>query len=95
MAILRHIAPLSAFKVGLIAYGFLGLLLGALCTVVAFAGLPIHAHMPLAGRIGVFAILICPMLYGLIGGIAVAIGAMIYNLASSWVGGIEVEIASV
>lgn len=95
MAILKRIAPASAFKVGLVTYGILGLVLGALCTVIAFAGVQFapHAHLPFAGRVGIFAVILCPLVYGLIGGIGAVIGAAIYNLASDWVGGLEVEIA--
>ena len=48
--------------------------------------------MPFAGAMGLFAVILCPIVYGIIGGIAAVIGALIYNLASSWVGGLEVEI---
>ncbi len=94
MTVLKRIAPASAFKVGLVVYGILGLVLGALCTLIAVAGLQFapHAHMPFAGRIGVLAIVVCPIVYGLAGGIGAAIGAFIYNLASGWVGGIELDI---
>jgi hypothetical protein len=95
MAILKRIAPASAFKVGFVVYGLLGLLLGALCTAIALAGVQFapHAQLPFAGRVGVFAVILCPIIYGLIGGIGAAIGAVIYNLASGWVGGLEVDIA--
>jgi hypothetical protein len=48
--------------------------------------------MPFAGTIGLMAVILCPIVYGIIGGIAAVIGALIYNLASGWVGGVEVEI---
>jgi hypothetical protein len=38
------------------------------------------------------AVILCPIVYGAIGGIAAVIGALIYNLASNWVGGVEVKI---
>lgn len=93
MTVLKRIAPASAFKVGVIAYGFIGLLLGALCSVIAIAGVQFapHAYMPF-GRIGMFAVIVCPIIYGLIGGIGALVAAAIYNLASSWVGGLEVDI---
>ena len=94
MAILKRVAPGSAFKVGLVIYGFLGLILGAFCSVVAVAGwqfLP-HARLPFGPRIGMFAVILCPIIYGIIGGLGAAIGAAIYNLASGWVGGLEVDI---
>jgi hypothetical protein len=94
MTILKRIAPASAFKVGLVAYGFIGLILGALCTAIAFAGVHFapHARMPFAGRVGIFAVILCPIIYGAIGGIAAAIGAAIYNLASGLVGGVKADI---
>ena len=95
MAILKRIAPTSAFKVGFVTNGFLGLLLGAVCTAIALAGIQFapHAHLPFAGRVGIFAVIFCPIVYGLLGGIGAAIGAAIYNLASGWVGGLQVDIA--
>lgn len=92
MTVLKRIAPASAFKVGVIAYGFIGLLLGALCSVIAMAGVHFAPHTPFIGRIGMFAVIVCPIVYGLIGGIGALIAAAIYNLASSWVGGLEVDI---
>ena len=92
MAILKRIAPASAFKVGLVVYGLLGLVPGVFCSAVALAGIPFapHAHMPRA--FGLLAVIICPMVWGTIGGIVNAISALIYNLAAGWVGGLEVDI---
>ena len=95
MAIVRRIAPGSAFKVGLVVYAFLGLIVGVVCSLLVLTGAPFarQAHMPFVGTfVGLFAVILCPILYGIIGGVAAAIGAAIYNLASSWVGGLEVEI---
>ena len=95
MTVLKRIAPASAFKVGLIAYGLLGLILGAFCSLVALAGVHLapHAHMPFVSRVGVFAVILCPIVYGIFGGIGALIAAAIYNLASRWVGGLQIEIA--
>ena len=95
MTIVKRITPSSAFKVGLVVYGFLGLILGAFCTVMAIVGAPFlrEAHLPILGRfVGLFAVIICPILYGIIGGIGAVIAALIYNLAAGWVGGLEVDI---
>jgi hypothetical protein len=96
MTILKRISPASAFKVGFICYAFLGLVLGALCTLVALGAFPLAhaAHSMFLGKfVGVFAVLVCPIVYGLFGGVSALIGAFIYNLASGWVGGLEVEIS--
>jgi hypothetical protein len=44
------------------------------------------------GRLGVLAVVMCPIIYGILGGVGAVIGALIYNLAAKWVGGLEVEI---
>jgi len=94
MAIVRRIGPASAFKVGLVSYALLGLIAGVFCSLIALAGVSFapHAHLPFGGAIGLFAVILCPIVYGIIGGIAAVIGALIYNLASGWVGGLEVDI---
>jgi MFS superfamily sulfate permease-like transporter len=94
MAVLKRIAPASAFKVGLVSYAVLGLIAGVFCSLIALAGVSFapHAHMPFAPAIGLFAVIVCPIVYGAIGGILTAISALLYNLAASWVGGVEVEL---
>ncbi len=95
MAVLKHIGPGSAFKVGLVVYGFIGLIIGVLLSLIALVGAPFarQASMPLGGAfVGLFAVILCPILYGIFGGIIAAISALIYNLASGWVGGLEVEL---
>jgi hypothetical protein len=94
MAVLKRIGPASAFKIGLVSYAFLGLIAGIFCSLIALTGASFapYAHMPFAGTIGLMAVILCPIVYGIIGGIAAVIGALIYNLASGWVGGVEVEI---
>ncbi len=95
MAVIKRVAPGSAFKVGLLVYGFLGLIIGALCTLFAIFGSPFlsSSQLPIMGRfVGLFAILICPVIYGIIGGIAALIGALLFNLAAAWIGGLEVDI---
>lgn len=100
MATLKHIGPGSAFKVGMVTYAFLGLLVGicmALFSMVAGSLSSLGGGQAMGGRafgfgFGVGAIIIFPIAYGIIGGIAAAIGAAIYNLVAGWVGGLEVEI---
>jgi len=94
MTVLKRISPSSAFKVGLVAYGIVGLVLGVICSLIAAAGVTFapHARMPLLGRVGVFAVILCPIIYGIIGGVGAVIAAAIYDLAADWVGGLEVDI---
>ena len=94
MSVLKRVSPASAFKVGLVAYGIVGLILGAFCSLIAVAGRSFapHARMPFLHSVGVFAVILCPIVYGIIGGIAAVIAAGIYNLTADWVGGLEVDI---
>jgi hypothetical protein len=95
MALVKRIGPASAFKVGLVSYAIVGLIAGFFCSLIAVAGISFapHARMPFAGTIGLFAVIVCPIVYGIVGGIAAVIAALIYNLAARWVGGLEVEIS--
>jgi len=94
MAVLKRIGPVSAFKVGLVSYAILGLIAGVFCSLVAVTGAPFvpHAHLPFVRAVGLFAVILCPIVYGTIGGVATVIGALLYNLVSGWVGGVEVEL---
>ena len=100
MATVKRISPGSAFKVGLVVYAFLGLIVGVCMALVymmigslgsAVGNMGSGARMFGFG-LGLGWIIIAPILYGLIGGIGGAIGAAIYNLAAGWVGGLEVDI---
>jgi hypothetical protein len=101
MATIKRIGPGSAFKVGLVVYALLGLIVG-IC--MAFVSMMIGSLGNMAGvggpaakafgfGFGFGSIIIFPILYGIIGGIAGAIGAVIYNLAAGWMGGLEVDIS--
>jgi Transmembrane domain of unknown function (DUF3566) len=102
MALISRISPGSAFKVGLVLYAFLGLLLGILVALISLMAGSIASHLgqnappglsaaiSFAGGLG--AIIVMPICYGLVGGIAFAITAALYNFAAKFVGGLEVEI---
>ena len=95
MTTLKRIGPASAFKIGLVSHALVGLIAGIFCSLMVLTGPPFasHAHMPFASTIGAMAVIVCPIVYGIIGGIAAVIAALIYNLATHWVGGVEVEIS--
>jgi len=94
MAVVKHIGLFSALKVGFVVYAMLGLLAGLACSTIALAGIPFgpHAYMPFSGVFGLLPLILCPLFYGVIGAIATVLGALFYNLASGFVGGLEVDI---
>ena len=101
MATLKRVGPGSAFKVGLAVYALLGLVVGicmALFSMVAgsltgMAGADAPTAKMLGFGMGFGAIIIFPIMYGIVGGVGAALGALIYNLVAGWVGGLEVEIS--
>ena len=94
MTVVRHIGLFSAAKLGFVVYAVLGVLAGIVCSGFAFAGIPLglHAHMALKGIFGLLPLVLCPLFYGVIGGIVAFLGALIFNLASRWTGGLELEL---
>ena len=100
MAIVRRVEPGSAFKVGMLVYAIMGLVLGifvaGISTLVGNLA-PLGSSAPgaklLGAGMGIGSIVIFPILYGIIGGVFAAIGAALYNLVAGWVGGLEVDIS--
>jgi Transmembrane domain of unknown function (DUF3566) len=101
MATVKRVAPGSAFKIGLVMYAVLGLMLGILTAIISmvtgtlgsFGESAAPGAKLLGFGMGFGAIIFFPICYGIIGGIFAAIGAAIYNLVAGWVGGLEVDIS--
>jgi len=100
MATIKRIGPGSAFKVGLVVYAFLGLVIGvfvALFSMLAGSLVPsgngIVAPAAFGMGFGLASIIIFPILYGIIGAVVASIVALLYNLAAGVVGGVEVDIS--
>ena len=69
---------------------------GVLYSLIGLVCLPIFLLAAMfAPREAGFSIsfaVVLPVIYGLMGFVFTAIGCVVYNLVSSWVGGIEIEI---
>jgi hypothetical protein len=102
MAVIARISPGSAAKVGLVLYAVLGLILGILVALLSLMAGGIAAHLGqnappgLSYAFGVggglSAIIIMPIVYGIIGAVAFGLSALIYNVVAGWVGGIEIDL---
>ena len=99
MATVKRISPGSALKIGAVTYAFVGLVVG-LCTaafsmvVGPAAGLEggTFGARTIGFGLGASAIIVMPIAYAIVGALGGAIGAVLYNLAAGWVGGLEVDI---
>lgn len=92
--IIKRVGPLSCARLSGLLYAVFGLILGAIISLVAVAGgfaSDDHAAA-FGGFIGVAAVLVLPICYGLLGFVATLIAAWLYNVAAGVVGGIEVDI---
>lgn len=92
---IKRIGVLSLGKVFGILYALMGLIIGAIITLVSLFAAVAFSRYTTAGIGGMFfgigSVIILPILYGIMGCIAGMITAFLYNLIASWVGGVEVE----
>jgi hypothetical protein len=95
--VIRHIGVWSAARmyaaISAAAGLFFGLLLAALSVIGAGLGAPTDDTPTwLAPVFGMGAIVALPLFYGVMGLVAGAIGAVIYNLFAAAVGGLEIDV---
>jgi Transmembrane domain of unknown function (DUF3566) len=98
--VVRRIGPGSAFKVGLVLYAGIGLIgglfiagisgtIGSLGSIIP--GVPPGTRFGFG--MGVAAIVVLPIFYGIVGGVIAWLMALIYNAVAKMVGGLEVDIS--
>ena len=94
MVKIKKIGVLSLGKISGVLYAFMGLIIGAFMTLFALI-LPAFSSSTAPGMVGALfgigAIILLPIFYGLLGFIGGLITAALFNLVTSWVGGLEVE----
>ena len=97
--VVKRVGVWSVARVAGGLYASLGLVFGAILTVVALAGVGFiragggDAPIPFLGiLLGGGAIIVLPILYGLMGGIIAAFLAWMYNILAGVLGGLEVDI---
>ncbi len=93
MVKIKRIGVLSSGKIFGILYALMGLIFGAIMTLISFVGFTSSsAGLGIFGALfGLGAMIFLPIFYGGMGFIFGLIIALLYNLVSSWVGGLEVE----
>jgi hypothetical protein len=98
--VLNRVGPLSAGKLMAVLYALFGLIIGALMTLMAVMGGGGSADPAAAEAMGAFgpvvgvgAIVILPIVWGIIGFIGGAIGAFLYNIAARIGGGVDLDLS--
>mgnify|MGYP001197104472 CR=1 FL=1 len=93
--VIKRVGPVSVGKVAGTLYAAMGLLFGAIISLIAMAG-GMSSDSSGAGMfgalMGVGAIVILPILYGALGFVFTTIAAALYNLVAGWVGGVELDL---
>jgi len=97
--VIKRVAPLSVAKIAGTLYAAIGVLAGALVSLMAMAGAFAAGQSsdnPMAGLfafvLGGGAIVIMPIFYGCLGFIGSLILASLYNVVAGAVGGVQVEV---
>lgn len=99
-SVIRRLGVLSVAKLQGTLYAFLGLLGGAVFALFSLFGAALgssmgaDSHSSLFGAaFGLGAIVIFPILYGLLGFVAGLLLAALYNLVAGITGGVEIELS--
>jgi hypothetical protein len=101
--VLKRIGVVSAGKFMGCMYGLLGLLIGGCVSLFSLIGATAFQQGPARDQpgvglallgMGVAAIVVLPLLYGILGFLGGIIGAAIFNLVAYLVGGLEIELAT-
>ena len=93
---LKRIDVASCAKVAGILYALMGLLFGALFSIVSLMGAAFAGGTEggLAGLFfGIGAIIVLPLFYGALGAVFAALGAALYNVVAGRVGGIRLDLS--
>jgi hypothetical protein len=96
--VIRKVGIGSVVKVFGVLYGLLGFVFGAFFAMFALVGLGAasasNEDVPgwLGSLFGIGAIVILPIVYGIMGAIGGVLMAALYNLVASITGGLEIEV---
>jgi hypothetical protein len=93
--IINRVGPVSCARIMGTLYAILGLIGGAFISLFALAGGMTSERtggVMIGPLVGVGAIVMLPIIYGLCGFIATLIGAWLYNVVAGIVGGVEIDV---
>jgi hypothetical protein len=89
--VVRKFGVLSLAKIMGLLYALIGLIVGAFVSLFAVVGAAFMSSSSSSALLGVGAIIVFPILYGVLGFVGGVISAALYNLLAGMIGGIEIE----
>jgi len=93
--VIKRFEPLSVGKIAGVLYAAVGLVVGVIVSLAAtIGGLAGRSEFGAftGGLVGIGAIIVLPIFYGVLGLLVAVIAAWLYNLAAGYVGGIEIDV---
>lgn len=93
--VLKRVDPLSLARISGTLYAILGLVFGAVFSVIAMLGAAARtsdSSSDMGWLFGAGAIVVLPLFYGLIGFVGALISAWLYNWLARTVGGVKLDL---
>jgi hypothetical protein len=96
--VINRVGALSVAKVAGMLYAILGLIFGAIISLIALGGfMTAPADEPGAAAIGAIfgagAVIVLPVLYGVLGFVMTLLMAALYNMTAGIVGGVQIDVS--
>jgi hypothetical protein len=93
MHIVKSVGVMSVAKIMGLIYGCMGLIFAPFFLLMGLLGSLVgEQKSPFAGVFGIVFAILMPLIYGVMGFVAGAIGTLLYNVFAKWVGGFELEV---
>jgi hypothetical protein len=97
--VIKRVGPLSVAKIAFVLYAGIGLLIGVVVALISVAGMGAQltqngAPAFLGPLLGVGAVVLLPIFYGVIGLVTSLVMAALFNAAAKVTGGVEIEVQS-
>src|SRR5512138_1938228 len=94
--VIRRVGPLSCAKIAGTLYAVIGLIVGAIFSLISLAAGSFaqnaNSGFPFGAMIGAGSIIVFPIMYGCFGFIGTLITAAIYNVLANALGGVEIDV---
>jgi len=96
--VINRVGPLSVAKLAGMLYAILGLIFGAIISLIALAGgMAANPDEPGAATVGAIfgagAVIVLPILYGCLGFVMTLLMAALYNMIARIVGGVQIDVS--